>query len=60
MSQTHNATLPHSQTESRQAALPAIIIALLLGSFLIFGTGFAPFVHDQAHDTRHSFSFPCH
>lgn len=37
-------------------------IAVLLGTFLLLGTGFAhsQLLHDAAHDTRHGFTFPCH
>jgi cobalt transporter subunit CbtB len=40
----------------------AAVIAFLLGSFILFGVGFAqtPQVHNAGHDTRHSFAFPCH
>jgi cobalt transporter subunit CbtB len=40
----------------------AALLALLLGGFLILGTGFAaiPALHNAAHDSRHSFAFPCH
>ena len=36
--------------------------ALLLGAFLVFGAGLAnsSVLHDTAHDTRHSYGFPCH
>jgi cobalt transporter subunit CbtB len=36
--------------------------ALLLGAFILLGVGFAPVgvIHNAAHDTRHSFAFPCH
>lgn len=42
--------------------LVAGVIALLLGSFLIYGAGLshAQTLHDTAHDTRHSYGFPCH
>ncbi|MCZ6638015.1 MAG: CbtB-domain containing protein [Alphaproteobacteria bacterium] len=38
------------------------LAAILLGAFLLLGTGFAQpnLLHDAAHDTRHGFSFPCH
>ncbi len=38
------------------------VIALLLGSFFVWGAGLAhsQVLHDAAHDTRHSFGFPCH
>ena len=44
------------------ARLAAPIAALLLGAFLLLGTGFAaiPIAHNAAHDARHSFAFPCH
>jgi cobalt transporter subunit CbtB len=40
-----------------QSALIAV-----LGTVILLGVGFAglPQVHDAAHDTRHSFNFPCH
>ncbi len=47
-----------STTETVLAALGA----MLLGTFLLFGVGFAQpqVLHDAAHDGRHSFAFPCH
>ena len=44
------------------ASLAAPLMALLLGAFLLLGTGFAPIpiAHNAAHDARHSFAFPCH
>lgn len=38
------------------------IMAILLGILFVGVTGFAPIraVHDAAHNTRHSISFPCH
>lgn len=46
----------------RSDALRAAGIALILGLGLIFLTGFAypEVIHNAAHDTRHSLSFPCH
>jgi cobalt transporter subunit CbtB len=40
----------------------AVILALTIGAALVFLTGFAPSVaiHNAAHDTRHTLSFPCH
>jgi len=37
-------------------------IALMLGVFILLSAGFAPIdaIHNAAHDTRHSFAFPCH
>ena len=44
-----------------RAALPAVV-AILLGTFVLFGVGFAgsSVLHNAAHDSRHSFAFPCH
>ncbi len=46
----------------RSECLSAGLIAVLLGSFLLLGTGFAHsnLLHDAAHDARHGFTFPCH
>ncbi len=40
----------------------AVVIAGLLGAFLVFGVGFAhsQLLHNAAHDSRHSLAFPCH
>ena len=48
----------HARTDRRLAAL----FAAALGVMIIFAAGFAPSetVHNAAHDTRHSFAFPCH
>ncbi len=42
--------------------LSAGLVAVLLGSFLLLGTGFASsnLLHDASHDARHGFVFPCH
>jgi cobalt transporter subunit CbtB len=44
------------------AALAAPVVAVLLGAFVLIGAGFAPIaaIHNAAHDSRHSFAFPCH
>jgi cobalt transporter subunit CbtB len=49
-------------THSAAQAAVAAFAAILLGSFLLYGVGFAQpqQIHDAAHDTRHSFAFPCH
>ena len=41
--------------------LPAIFAAIL-GVSILYGVGFAApsALHDMAHDSRHSLSFPCH
>lgn len=40
----------------------AAVFALLIGGGLLFLVGFAPTdaIHNAAHDTRHTLSFPCH
>jgi cobalt transporter subunit CbtB len=51
-----------SRTVARTDVLVGAILAAVLGAFLIWGVGFSPidFVHNAAHDTRHSTGFPCH
>lgn len=55
-------TTSSSRTLSRTETLTAALVAMLLGSFLVYGAGFAnaQSLHDAAHDTRHAFAFPCH
>jgi cobalt transporter subunit CbtA/cobalt transporter subunit CbtB len=50
------------RTQERLEALQAAAVALLVGLALVFVTGFAhpTTIHNAAHDTRHSLSFPCH
>ncbi|MBT3347495.1 MAG: CbtB-domain containing protein [Thiotrichales bacterium] len=47
-----------------QSQFPAVVGAVLLGLTILFGVGFmqgqADIAHNAAHDTRHSFAFPCH
>lgn len=52
---------PHSQADRQTAVLPALF-ALAFGAVLVFGVGFAhpEAIHNAAHDSRHSFAFPCH
>ena len=58
------AVQPHAglRTAARSEALIAAAMAALLGAFLIWGVGLSPIavLHNAAHDTRHSISFPCH
>lgn len=51
-----------SITLSANDRLVAGALALLLGAFLVFSAGLAnsAVLHDTAHDTRHSYGFPCH
>ena len=39
-----------------------MVAAAILGMVVLMGGGFAPMdvAHNAAHDTRHSFAFPCH
>lgn len=55
---TANTTIPLSVSDR----IVAGVVALLLGSFLIYGVGLShsQTLHDTAHDTRHSYGFPCH
>jgi cobalt transporter subunit CbtB len=49
-------------TADHIAILVPVVLAALLGAFLVFGTGFSALsaVHNAAHDARHAFAFPCH
>ncbi len=51
-----------SEQAGLYSRLAAAAVAALLGSFLILGVGFAhsDTIHNAAHDSRHSFTFPCH
>ena len=42
--------------------MAAVDVALLLGVFILMGSGFvqADVLHNAAHDARHAFAFPCH
>lgn len=47
---------------SRAQAVAAGAVTLLFGVFVLYGVGFAQpeAIHNAAHDSRHSFTFPCH
>lgn len=47
---------------SLAARLGTAVVSLMLGAFLVYGVGLAhsDTLHDSAHDTRHSYGFPCH
>lgn len=53
---------PAIGSTERQETLRAVLVAALLGVALVFLSGFAQpqLLHNAAHDTRHSLSFPCH
>ncbi|MBH63052.1 MAG: cobalt transporter subunit [Alphaproteobacteria bacterium] len=48
--------------EAQGSLVVPAVLAILLGTFLLLGTGFvhSSTIHDAAHDSRHSFTFPCH
>jgi cobalt transporter subunit CbtB len=50
------------QPALRAKAVSAAALALLFGVFVLAGVGFAgpSVIHNAAHDSRHSFAFPCH
>ena len=60
MAEKTNLTTAKTTTQSN-VVVPAVL-ALVFGVFLIIGTGFAgsETLHNAAHDSRHSFAFPCH
>jgi cobalt transporter subunit CbtB len=57
-----------TQTETTELSLSAqdkmitVVIAALLGTFMIFGVAIAQptVLHNAAHDVRHAMTFPCH
>jgi cobalt transporter subunit CbtB len=51
-----------SRSQSLSQRLLAGFSAMLFGSFLLYGVGFAQDsrMHNAAHDTRHAIGFPCH
>ncbi len=58
------ATVRTSNTISLPLAsrLTTAVVSLLLGIFIVYGVGLShsETLHDTAHDTRHSYGFPCH
>ena len=51
-----------NQVDARSDVLAPALFAILLGTFLVLGTGFAQpdAIHNAAHDGRHGLAFPCH
>ena len=51
-----------SAVTTRAQTVVAGAVALLFGMFVLYGVGFAQpeAIHNAAHDSRHSFTFPCH
>ena len=56
------ATRARSAAAERLSTLPAIVLVLLVGAFLVTGAGLAgsDVIHNAAHDARHAMGFPCH
>ncbi len=61
MFQTTGSIQTVAQTDL-SSRIQAAAIAGLLGVFILLGVGFAQsdVLHNAAHDSRHSFSLPCH
>ncbi len=55
-------TTSTSNTEVKISNKSQILSAAILGFVIMIGVGLAPMevAHNAAHDTRHSFAFPCH
>jgi len=55
-------TMQAAEQITTATAIAPAVFALLLGAFLVIGTGFAhsDAIHNAAHDSRHAFAFPCH
>jgi cobalt transporter subunit CbtB len=51
-----------NQVDAPSDVLAPALFAILLGAFLVLGTGFTQpdAIHNAAHDGRHSLAFPCH
>jgi len=58
---SNDTTVGAPPIERLRVVAPAIF-AVLLGVFLVFGTGLVQIsaAHNAGHDTRHSLAFPCH
>lgn len=60
----NHTSLISTKTFSLNSRLLAVVTPFLLGLIILAGVGFVQgtnnAVHNAAHDTRHSMSFPCH
>ena len=54
--------LPVAGAQIRAQAFTAAMVAMAFGAFVVAAVGFAGAaeIHNAAHDSRHSFAFPCH
>jgi cobalt transporter subunit CbtB len=62
---TMQQTMPTTRSGSTadlSSRIVAATVAVLLGTFILFGVGFAgaDILHNAAHDSRHTIAFPCH
>ena len=62
MQQSMPSTRQDDVSAQLSSRIVAATVAALLGTFLLIGVGFAHMdvLHNAAHDTRHTFAFPCH
>ena len=51
-----------ASTQVRTRAMTAALAAMAFGALIVATVGFAGAmeIHNAAHDSRHSFAFPCH
>lgn len=58
----HSQALPGRATSLGAHRLVPVLSAMAAGLALVLIVGFAPVpeMHNAAHDTRHTASFPCH
>jgi cobalt transporter subunit CbtB len=58
----HNSTTATTPITATISARVQILAAIMLGFAIMAGVGFSSLevAHNAAHDTRHSFAFPCH
>ena len=59
---TQTDTLNGVNAEVSVSKKSQILSAAILGFIILIGVGLSPMevAHNAAHDTRHSFAFPCH
>lgn len=62
MESIRTAAAPDAARVNGLSAAGPALAAIVFGAFLLWGAGFAhsDLIHDAAHDSRHSFAFPCH
>ena len=62
LSQSTSTKMNVASTRPLAEVAGPVLLAALLGVFLLFGVGFSHIeaLHNAAHDTRHASAFPCH